>query len=471
MEARSRRNAIKKVGVREKRRGFDLKFAEIDPALLIDASESLALTGEAGAGKTSLSRVLVDLALESGRRCIYFPCSRIDDKEDSLIDRIGDYLQSSKAISTEQDIDAILRNQHLIVLDGCDEAATFTTKRLAKEISRLHYPRVACVRFEAPHPLQLFVPLDLLPSIKIQQHRIKRKQARKIGEFSLNALAPIHPRDYERLARIEQNHEYAHIIHKLRREQEASTKRMILTSRTTTPLCLSRDFSHIEAMPFNDAQLDNFFRKWFTDDHAKYHKIISFLSETHHIKSICRTPMIATLVAAQEENGYDLPRSKTDIYHKRFDLLLDKWDRTRGVASRSRIAPADKLRILSRLAYETHKGNRTRFTTKGLENIWESGFSELYHDCGVDVLIWELQFSNNVIYRAARGEFSLGHLSYQEFLTAREIVNRQDPRYLLDKFKSNWWRQVLVFYAGISGTLERLFRLVQRRRPIARHNL
>ena len=102
--------------------------------------------------------------------------------------------------------------------------------------------------------------------------------------------------------------------------------------------------------------------------------------------------------------------------------------------------------------------------------MWDSGFSTHYRKYTLDQLIAELQFSNNVIYSAGGDEFTLGHLSYQEYLAAKELVNLQDPRFLVDKFTETWWRQVLVFYAGIAGNIERLFKMVQVKRPINRQD-
>ena len=39
----------------------------------------------------------------------------------------------------------------------------------------------------------------------------------------------------------------------------------------------------------------------------------------------------------------------------------------------------------------------------------------------LEELLWELQHSNNVITAMGEDEFSFGHLSYQEYLVAREL--------------------------------------------------
>ena len=46
-------------------------------------------------------------------------------------------------------------------------------------------------------------------------------------------------------------------------------------------------------------------------------------------------------------------------------------------------------------------------------------------------------------------------------------MNRQAPTFLVDKFDHLWWRQVLVFYAGVLEDIDRLFAKLQGRRPIS----
>jgi len=462
MEGRSSVSAITKVRDEEKRPTYELKFTEIDPPLLISSKTSFAITGDAGSGKTSLSRTLTTIACQANRRCIYFPCSKIESHSDSLRTSISQHLVSANAISRESDLDRILEGVSVVILDGCDESATFSSKKLSRELQRLHFRSPCSLSFDAIEPCGFYIPLDLRDQIRLEHPRDSS------ASHAITILKPIHAKDFDRLQRLNDGGVLTAILPELRKAQEKRTTRVILTSRSLDPLTLGPDYAVFQVLPFTDSQLDRFLRKWFVDDDSTYEKVAAFVRHDSHIRNICRTPMVATLVAALEENGYDLPKSKTDIYHKRFDLLLEKWDSLRKVPSRTRITAADKYRILSRIAWKTHSRNRIRFTQSDLEEVWNNGFSSLYKRCSIRQVIAELQYSNNVIYSAGEDEFTLGHLSYQEYLAAKELVNRQNPRYLLDKFSETWWRQVFVFYAGITGNVERLFKMVQAKRPINR---
>jgi hypothetical protein len=462
METRSTVGALSKVKEEEKRPRYGLAFTEIDPQLILSSSQSFVLTGGAGAGKTSLSRVLAGIGLEQRRNCIYFPCSRIESLTDQLTAQIAGYLNSIGAIPHGQNAEDVLLSANFMILDGCDEAASFRSRRLSKEIHRLHMPNPVTISFKATPPFRLQIPLDLRESMKIDSSRDPDK--------TLIIHSPIHPKDYDRLESMEDNKPYLAVFREGKAVQAKSLKRMFLTSRDLVAMPLSLDYIRLEAMPFTEKQLEEFFRRWFAASNEAFERIWTFVERNAHVRTICKTPMIAMLVAALEENGYDLSKSKTEIYQKRFNLLLEKWDSMRRVPSRSRVSPSDKLRFIARIALMTHRKSRAHFTLAEMRTAWDVGFAHHYPDLAVDLVARELEHSNCVIHSTGPGEYSFGHLSYQEFLSALELVNQQNPRTLVSKFRDTWWRQVLVFYAGIAGTIDRLLKMIHASSPIPRRD-
>jgi predicted NACHT family NTPase len=256
-------------------------------------------------------------------------------------------------------------------------------------------------------------------------------------------------------------------LDKLERKANLHKPQIILTTRAEGPLTLPTAFKSLRILPFDDRQLVSFFHKWCERSDQDQNEILSFLTANPHVKEICRTPMTATIVAALHENQYELPASRTEVYEKRFGLLLEKWDRIRKVPKRTRVTATDKLRFLTRLALALHRGHRQRFSAKEASKVWRSGFEGLYPGIRIQDLLTELQLVDNVIVTEGKNEFSLGHLSYQEYLAARGIVLGQRVHILAENFSDPWWRQTLIFYAGIAGDVGRLFDLVQRRSALS----
>jgi hypothetical protein len=252
-------------------------------------------------------------------------------------------------------------------------------------------------------------------------------------------------------------------LRELKNSMRSKNPRFIITTRNVAVLGLSTPFLNLRLIAFDDGQMDSFFGNWFGHNTKKHNDVRRFVKANAHIKEICRNPMVATIVAALYENDYDLPQSRSDIYEKRFDLLLRRWDRIRGVQRRTRIVPPDKLRALVRLALSLHRQHKREFTVREFSRIWEGGFAANYPGVDVNDVLWELRYCNNLVYPEGSNRYSLGHLSFQEFLAAKAIVFGQKVDLLISNCYDPWWREVIVFYAGITGDIHHFVERIQEK--------
>jgi hypothetical protein len=213
-------------------------------------------------------------------------------------------------------------------------------------------------------------------------------------------------------------------------------------------------------MPFDDTQQEAFFRRWFDGTDHDYRDVMEFLHTNPRIKEVCAIPINATIVAALHQNGCALPESRVEVYQKRFELLLERWDRVRGVPGRTKVKPGDKKLFLVRLALALHSRGRRTFDLEFARKVWLSGFDRIYRSHTIDDVLDELRLVDNVVFAEGRAEFSLGHLSYQEYLAAVGIVLGQRMDVLRRKVLDTWWREVFTFYAGISGDVTKLLEII-----------
>jgi hypothetical protein len=428
---------------------FNFDLPEVFPAALTRLSGNLCVLGDAGAGKTSLAKRITNEALKSNIACIYVPCSRIVDEDITLRKAMMEFLRTLSPRLKKQDIKSFIEKSEVIVLDGYDEAATFGQKLMA-EIERLLLKSSLSERVDVTSERPV-IPDDL------RKHVVFRSRSK-----SIELCRPVALEEIQRLVSLNKATPFEMPIKRLGERLLKDNPRVVLTSRDSGKLVLSAAFNKICLMPFSDRQLTEFFKRWFANSKKTYKPIIEFLDKNAHIKDICRTPMIATIVAALYENDYDLPESRVDVYEKRFDLLLGKWDRMRGVSQRSRVKPRGKLRFLTRLAMKLHFEHRRRFTAEDARSIWQDSFQRHYEGMSIEDVLDELRLANNVIFQEDVKEYSLGHLSYQEFLAALGIVYSQSLGRLQSQLLDPWWRQVLIFYAGIAGDITPLINMMQK---------
>jgi hypothetical protein len=298
------------------------------------------------------------------------------------------------------------------------------------------------------------IPEDLEDKVS---YKLRRKRA------YLTIERPLLKVEFERLRECNPDGPFRGAVGALQRKCGAAFRRVIVTTRDSEPLALTQDFFEIALQPFSDRQLSAFFRKWLKASDRSPGELLAFVESNDRVRDICRRPLVATLVVSLYENGYPLPQSRADLYQKRFDLLLERWDRTRGVPRRNEVKAADKLQLLMRLALSMHCRHRRRFSKKELAAVWRVGFAKLYPRLPLDDLIWELRVCNNVISQVGEGEYSLGHLSFQEFLAAKAIMHTQSQALLIANFHDTWWREVIIFYSGLCGDISSLLGDLQKK--------
>lgn len=439
---------------------------DLEPSSLIERKEAFCITGEAGAGKTSLARAITRAGFDQGRTCTYFPCYFHRKKGSSLLHSIIDFLHTLSEDLTEEIAKRHILASSLIVIDGCDEAYNFDkgfNNDLRCLLDSLHTNRISTIEINELYS-SIVVPSNLDSVFIVQNMSVTKKDNPKCR---ITCVPPIRNIDFNRFLSL--NPSIASSILLLQKNYEEKACQVVLTSRSAIELGISDTWHKLSLTPFSDEQLEVFFEKWFSDDAHSLAEIKVFLKNHQHIREVCRRPIVASLLAALRQNGCDLPHSKTELYTQRFDLLLEDWDRSKNVPKRNKVRKNDKMALLTRLALYLHSRHRREFTKTDIAEIWNDAIQDLYPDISVDDLLAELRLSNGVIIKATANTYTLGHLSYQEYLAAQAILNTQKETILLQRFQVPQWREVLIFYCGLRGDISSLLYKLQRTRGLDRN--
>jgi hypothetical protein len=244
------------------------------------------------------------------------------------------------------------------------------------------------------------------------------------------------------------------VIHLARQGVSNSNKyQVILTSRDYVYGSWLDWIPRVSLGGFEDVDIKELVDKWLGKDSNEVNSLYEQLRSAPALSYLMRTPLLATLIILVFRQTGRLPENKTRLYEIFVGLLSGGWDIAKGVLRKSEFGQHMKVLVLQSIAAGLHEKRRKEFLdidiketmeTSLLKRIvqnWENLRDELIEDGLITRSGDNLQFS---------------HLSFQEFLTARDFIGDPQPLRIANALDSiligdNWWKEAWSFYVGLSG--------------------
>lgn len=244
--------------------------------------------------------------------------------------------------------------------------------------------------------------------------------------------------------------------------QSSEFKSVVISGRSAYVRRMQRHFLSLSVEPFTVEERDAFFEKWFSQRQDLLKTTTNLVVTYPDIGLHARLPLIATMLVALVENGYT-PRSRAEIYNHRLDLLLSRWDRSRGVARTFVDNPDAKRRFLRYLAFSMHNSPRRRRTIRQTElhSVFEASLGMWGYSVDIEKVIDDLVLAHGILLEESPNTYSFGHLTFQEHLAGEHISKEYRIRDILDLLGKDWWREPLNFYASITGNIDELVKAGQ----------
>src|SRR5258706_7850520 len=131
--------------------------------------------------------------------------------------------------------------------------------------------------------------------------------------------------------------------------------RIILSTRDTLDHKQWRRAFPVRLSPLSDDQQYEFIDKWFTAEPTSRNGLHKWLKSNGGMRDAARTPLVAALLCSLYRARADMPDTEIDLYKKRFELLLGRWERAKGIAPLSGTMRRRYLHFLRLIAFRMHK--------------------------------------------------------------------------------------------------------------------
>ena len=254
----------------------------------------------------------------------------------------------------------------------------------------------------------------------------------------------------------------------------------VITCRIAAKEYTFQGFSEVEMSDFTEPQIQTFVEKWFLKkDPVKANKFIEKLKGNKPIEELATNPLLLTLLCLVFEEYFDFPQNRSELYEEGVKLMLSKWDSGRNI-ERDRmykdLSSTRKQDILSEIAFQTFDRKNYFFKQREIEdciasyirNLPDAQLDPEILRCDSESILKAIEAQHGLLVERAKRIYSFSHLTFQEYFTARKIIEESDPKFLEKNLRNlashiseRRWREVFLLAIGLSKKADRLLILMK----------
>jgi formylglycine-generating enzyme required for sulfatase activity len=161
-------------------------------------------------------------------------------------------------------------------------------------------------------------------------------------------------------------------------------------------------------------------------------------------------PLMLQLIALVHYDFKTVPDRRVELYEKCVDLLLQKWDEAKGL--KMLLSAKEARQVLQPLALWLHsEENRRQATKEELLQQMTPHVQQVKPGMDAEKVLVSMRDRCGVFVGYGAEIYGFQHLSFQEYLTAEEIRNKDKVDELVRHFDESWWREPTLLALGLGN--------------------
>lgn len=197
---------------------------------------------------------------------------------------------------------------------------------------------------------------------------------------------------------------------------------------------------------------------------AQAEKLIHAIEGNPRISALAVNPLLLTVVALVHRYRAALPERRSELYEEAVEVLLGRWDEAKGLETEAMLAgrpldAGDRRSLLEPVALWMHEKRRREIELDELRPLLLPSFKNMTAGDApaatksVEAFLRLINERSGLLVERGVGVYGFAHLTFQEYLAARAIADKEDAlAYTLERLADPWWREVILLEAGYLST-------------------
>jgi energy-coupling factor transporter ATP-binding protein EcfA2 len=220
----------------------------------------------------------------------------------------------------------------------------------------------------------------------------------------------------------------------------------------------------LEVRPFTAEQVEQFIHQWSlaseimskrkADPGARMRArvearaLLQQLRKTPALLALTVNPLLLAMIATTHRAGGKLPGNRVDLYAETCEVLLGKRQQARGQALE--LPPAQMQLVLETLAYRMMVEGTRDIVLGEVRTVIEEPLAHVSSQLSPEAFLQLVEQASGLLVKQENGAYSFAHLTFQEYLAASHIRERQLGHTLEARVGLTWWQETIRLYCAMA---------------------